>query len=251
MNSLHNRRWWLLLLVVAAPAGFAWATGNIWEDFFITYRSSLNLLHGHGLVFEIGRRVHTFTSPLGTLLPAGLAGLARTDDPLVVMALFRVVAIAALGALAFSKWYLGKVSPMLWLSTVLIVGFGTLTIYFQDERFIQWKPTIIYVGFGVLLIGGWLKGKALLKVLLEAAFDGLSEEGWLKLSFNWGLFFLFLAGLNTALMYSISFEDWLAAKLWLFLPLSFLFTFTQLPMLLRHGLSVDDKAEVLENPPSE
>jgi intracellular septation protein len=159
--------------------------------------------------------------------------------------------VAAIAALAFSKWYLGKVSPMLWLSTALIVGFGTLTIYFQDERFIQWKPTIIYVGFGVLLLGGWYRGKALLKVLLEAAFDGLSDEGWLKLSFNWGLFFLFLAVLNTALMYTISFESWLAAKLWLFLPLSFLFTFTQLPMLLRHGLSVDEKAEVLENPPPE
>ena len=159
--------------------------------------------------------------------------------------------VAAIAALAFSKWYLGKVSPMLWLSTALIVGFGTLTIYFQDERFIQWKPTIIYVGFGALLIGGWLRGKALLKILLEAAFDGLSDEGWLKLSFNWGLFFLVLAVLNTALMYTISFEAWLAAKLWLFLPLSFLFTFTQLPMLLRHGLSIDDKAEVLENPPPE
>jgi intracellular septation protein len=159
--------------------------------------------------------------------------------------------VAALAALAFSKWYLGKVSPMLWLSTALIVGFGALTIYFQDERFIQWKPTIIYVGFGALLIGGWLRGKALLKTLLEAAFDGLSDEGWLKLSFNWGIFFLFLAVLNTVLMYTISFDSWLAAKLWLFLPLSFLFTFTQLPMLLRHGLSVEDKAEVLENPPPE
>lgn len=159
--------------------------------------------------------------------------------------------VAALVALAFSRVKFGKVSPMLWLSTVLIVGFGALTIYFQDERFIQWKPTIIYVGFGTLLIGGWLRGKALLKTLLEAAFDGLSDEGWLKLSFNWGLFFLFLAVLNTALMYSISFDSWLAAKLWLFLPLSFVFTFTQLPMLLRHGLSIDDKAEVLENPPPE
>lgn len=159
--------------------------------------------------------------------------------------------LAALGALAVSKWRLGKISPMLWLSTVLIVGFGALTIYFQNERFIQWKPTIIYVAFGVLLIGGWFKGKALLKILLEAAFDGLSDEGWLKLSLNWGLFFLFLAVLNTALMYTISFENWLAAKLWLFLPLSFLFTFTQLPMLLRHGLDVGKEEEVLQNPPTE
>lgn len=159
--------------------------------------------------------------------------------------------VAALAALAVSKWRLGKISPMLWLSTVLIVGFGALTIYFQNERFIQWKPTIIYVGFGALLVGGWIKGKALLKVLLEAAFDGLSDEGWLKLSLNWGLFFFFLAVLNTTLMYTISFESWLAAKIWLFLPLSFLFTFTQLPMLLRHGLDVEDKKEVLENPPAD
>src|SRR3989337_2184145 len=83
--------------------------------------------------------------------------------------------VAALAALAISKWRLGKVSPMLWLSTVLIVGFGALTIYFQDERFIPWKPTIIYVRVRVLLLAGWLKGKALLKGLLEAAFEGLSE----------------------------------------------------------------------------
>lgn len=201
----------------------------------------LNILVDYGplLVFFLTYR---FSAPEGEDMAGEILAVIRGTGAFIV---------AALAALAFSKWYLGKVSPMLWLSTVLIVGFGTLTIYFQDERFIQWKPTIIYVGFGALLIGGWLKGKALLKVLLEAAFDGLSDEGWLKLSLNWGLFFLFLALLNTVLLYTLSFDSWLAAKLWLFLPLSFLFTFTQLPMLLRHGLSVDDKAEVLENPPTE
>ena len=161
--------------------------------------------------------------------------------------------LAAIIALAASKWVLGKVSPMLWLSTLLIVGFGALTIYFQDERFIEWKPTIIYLGFGVLLLGGWMRGKPLLRYLLEAAFEGLSETGWLLLSRNWGVFFLFLAALNTVLIYTISFESWLAAKLWLFMPLSFLFTFTQIPMLLKHGLSLDKEAdaEVVQNPPHE
>ncbi len=158
---------------------------------------------------------------------------------------------AAVAALGFSKFYLGKVSPMLWLSTILIVGFGALTIYFQDEHFIQWKPSIIYVGFGVLLLGGWAKGKPLLKYLLEAAFEGLTQEGWLKLSRNWGVFFLALAVLNTVLIYTISFESWLAAKLWLFLPLTFLFTFTQLPMLLKHGLSLEAEEKVIQNPPHE
>ena len=49
------------------------------------------------------------------------------------------------------------------------------------------------------LIGGWLRGKALLQILLEAAFEGLSDEGWMKLSRNWGIFFLILAGVNEGL----------------------------------------------------
>jgi intracellular septation protein len=159
--------------------------------------------------------------------------------------------VAALIALAVSKWRLGKISPMLWLSTALIVGFGAITIYTGDEWWIQRKPTAIYLLFAVALLGGWMAGKPLLKFLLEAAFDGLSDEGWLKLSRNWGVFFVFLAVLNEVLARTLSFESWLAAKLWVFLPLSFLFTFTQLPMLLRHGLTVEDKDEVLENPPSE
>lgn len=80
----------LILLAMAAPAVFALTTGNIWEDFFITYRCSLNLVRGDGLVYEIGRRLHVFTSPLGVLLPAGFAKLLGTEDPILVMNAFRV-----------------------------------------------------------------------------------------------------------------------------------------------------------------
>ena len=159
--------------------------------------------------------------------------------------------VAAVTALLVSKWKLGKVSPMLWLSTVLIVGFGGLTVLLNDPIWIQIKPTAIYLMFGVVLLAGFWRGKALLKLLLEAAFEGLSDEGWMKLSRNWGLFFLVLAAANEGLRHWLSFGDWIAAKLWVFLPATFLFTFAQIPMLLRHGLAVDEKAEVLENPPHE
>ena len=141
--------------------------------------------------------------------------------------------IAAVAALIISKWRLGKVSPMLWFSTALIVGFGSLTIFFGDPTFVQLKPTIIYACFGVALLGGFFAGRALLKILLEAAFEGLSDEGWRKLSRNWGVFFLLLAGLNEALRAQLDFEGWLWAKFWVFLPLTFLFTFSQIPMLLK------------------
>ena len=157
--------------------------------------------------------------------------------------------VAAVAALAVSKWRLGKVSPMLWFSTALIVGFGSLTIFFGDPTFVQMKPTIIYACFGVALLGGFMMGKALLRILLEAAFEGLTEQGWLKLSRNWGVFFLFLAVLNEVLRAQMSFESWLWAKIWVFLPLTFLFTFTQIPMLLKHGLSFEEKDEVLRDEP--
>ncbi|MBU1253882.1 MAG: septation protein IspZ [Alphaproteobacteria bacterium] len=156
---------------------------------------------------------------------------------------------AAVVALAFSKWKFGKISPMLMLSTALIVGFGALTIWLRDPDFIQVKPTAIYTFFGVVLLVGYARGRALLQILLEAAFEGLDRQGWLKLSRNWGVFFLALAVLNEVLRAQLSFESWLWAKIWVFMPLSFLFTFSQIPMLLRHGLALDDRDEVLKDQP--
>lgn len=152
-------------------------------------------------------------------------------------------------ALVVSKWRLGHISPMLWLSTILIVGFGSLTVFLGDPMWIQIKPTAIYLLFAAVLFGGLLRGKAMLRLLLQSAFDGLSDEGWLKLSRNWAWFFLFLAGLNEVLRHTLSFETWLLAKLWGVTALSFLFTFTQIPMLLRHGLGAESEAEVEQNPP--
>ena len=159
--------------------------------------------------------------------------------------------IAAVIALLVSKWKLGKISPMLWLSTLLIVGFGGLTVLLHDPIWIQVKPTAIYLLFGVVLLVGVWRGKALLKILLEAAFEGLNDAGWMKLSRNWGVFFLVLAGVNEGLRHWLSFGDWIAAKLWVFLPATFLFTFSQIPMLMRHGLAAEEQADVLENPPHE
>ncbi len=164
--------------------------------------------------------------------------------------------LAAVVALLVSQWKLKRISPMLWLSTVLIVGFGGVTILLRDPIWIQIKPTAIYLLFGTILLVGVARGKAYLKYLLEAAFEGLSEVGWRKLSRNWGLFFLVLAVLNEVLRryYNVAngnFGTWISLKLWLFMPLSFLFTFTQLPMLLRHGLLTEAEDEVLSDPPHE
>lgn len=159
--------------------------------------------------------------------------------------------IGAVIALVVSVVKFRRVSPMLWLSTALIVFFGGLTVLLHDQFYIQIKPTAIYLLFGGALLGGWLRGKALLKILLEAAFEGLDDAGWMLLSRNWGWFFLVLAVMNEGFRHWLSFGGWLQAKLYVFLPASFLFTFAHMPMLLRHGLAADAEEEVITHPPHE
>ncbi len=162
--------------------------------------------------------------------------------------------VATVIALVVSKWRLGHISPMVWLSTVLIIGFGGLTVLLNDPFYIQIKPTAIYLLFAGVLFAGLARGKPMLRYLLQSAFEGLDEEGWLKLSRNWAIFFLFLAVANEVLRHFFNADNgkfgiWLDAKVWGFTVLSFLFTFSQLPMVLRHGLAVDAEKDVVTHPP--
>lgn len=159
--------------------------------------------------------------------------------------------VATVIALIVSRWKLGRIAPTLWLSTILIVGFGTLTVLLGDPFWIQVKPTAIYLLFAAVLFIGLWRGQPMLRFLLETAFEGLSHEGWMKLSRNWAWFFVFLAALNEVLRHALNFETWLTVKVWGVTTLSFLFTFSQLPMLLRHGLTQPAKAEVESHPPHE
>ena len=117
-----------------------------------------------------------------------------SGNPITAMMISTGAFMAAIViAVIISRVTLGRVSPMLWLSAMLILFFGGLTIYFHDQRFIQIKPTIIYAFFAAMLFAGLLRGKPLLKYLLQAAYDGLTDEGWSKLSRNWALFFVAIA----------------------------------------------------------
>ena len=153
--------------------------------------------------------------------------------------------VAILVAMGISKWKLGRISPMLWMSGILVIGFGALTVYLHDPKFIVMKPTIIYAVFALMLLGGWWFKKPMLKYLLQSALDGMTERGWLLLSRNWGLFFAAL-GIANHVMYVLieagrmSFDTWLTIKVWGVTALSFLFTLTQVPVMLKNGLAVPD-----------
>jgi intracellular septation protein len=158
--------------------------------------------------------------------------------PLIGTAVFMTAIIVAI---VISKIKFGKVSPMMWVSAILVIGFGGITLWLGDPKFIQIKPTIIYILFGLILVGGCLQKKALLKYVFEYAFEGVDENGWLKLSRNWGLFFFGMAAINEIIRQPqwFSFDTWLALKVWGVTALSLLFTMSQMPMLLKHGLKLE------------
>jgi intracellular septation protein len=164
-----------------------------------------------------------------------------------IMASTGAFMVATVIALIVSRVRLGKVSPMLWLSSILIIGFGGLTIWMHDPSFIQRKPTAVYLLLGATLLIGIVFKKPLLKVVLEAGYDGLSDRGWMVLSRNWGLFFFSMALLNEVLVHFFNqangkFETWLWLKVWAFIPLSITFAAAHVPFLMRHGLG-DDSGE--------
>jgi intracellular septation protein len=148
--------------------------------------------------------------------------------------------IAILIAMGASLYFYRRVSPMMWISAVLVVGFGGLTLWFHDQRFIQVKPTLIYTGFALLLFGGLAAGKPLLKYVFGPVFEGLSELGWKKISRNWAIFFAGMAVLNEVLRATVTFETWLTIKVWGVTFLAFAFGAANVPMLLRHGLTIAD-----------
>lgn len=147
--------------------------------------------------------------------------------------------VAIVIAMIVSQWKLGRISPMLWLSGVLVLVFGGLTLYFHDQLFIQLKPTIVYGMLAAVLAFGLATGRPLLKVMLESAYPGLSEVGWRKLTINWTLFFIAMAILNEVVRLSVDWDTWTLFKVWAVIPLTLVFAFANIPMLMKHGLSAE------------
>ncbi len=141
---------------------------------------------------------------------------------------------AMVAAIAYSWHSTRHVAPMLWVSTALVLVFGSLTLWLQDATFIKLKPTVIYVFFALVLFIGLRRGRLFLRSLFDQAFPAMEERGWRVLTRNWALFFLALAVLNEIVWRNVSTDSWVAFKTFGVLPLAFAFALVQIPVVSRY-----------------
>lgn len=193
------------------------------------------------LALELGPlMVFFFANLRGEWLVARFPTLAELGGPLfVATGLFMGATILSL---VVSKVVLGHLPIMPFVSGIVVLIFGSLSIWLQNETFIKMKPTIVNALFGSTLLGGLAFGKSLLGYVFNAAFQ-LDAEGWRKLTIRWGIFFLFLAVLNEVVWRNFSDNFWIAFKVWGTMPITIIFTMAQMPLVLKHSISTEAESE--------
>ncbi len=143
--------------------------------------------------------------------------------------------VATVIAVLFSYILEKKIPIMPTVGAGIVLLFGGLTIYFDNDVFFKMKPTIINILFAVILYGGILINKPLLKYLLGAALK-LEETGWKILTQRWIGFFIALAVLNEIVWRTQSTDVWVNFKVFGILPITFIFTMTQFPLIKKYQI---------------
>ena len=143
--------------------------------------------------------------------------------------------IATIIAVIFSYIIEKKIPIMPTAGASIILVFGGLTIYFDNETFFKMKPTIINLLFAGILYGGIILNKPLLRYLLGAALK-LQDEGWDILTKRWIVFFIALAILNEVIWRTQTTDIWVNFKVFGILPITFIFTLTQFSIIKKYQI---------------
>ena len=156
--------------------------------------------------------------------------LSIAIPPLIIATIISVVVV----------YFIEKKIPYVPLIGGIIISlFGGLTLYFDNPVFLYVKPTIVNIIFAIILIVGKIFfNRNFLKFFFKTAFQ-MDEIGWDKLNFRWAYFFIFLAIVNELIWRMFAPEKeyiWVNFKVWGILPLTFIFTAFQLPMINKHKI---------------
>ncbi len=128
-----------------------------------------------------------------------------------------------------------RLPTMLLIGGLFIMVFGGLTLALDDDMFIKLKPTIVNTLFASALFTGLATGRNFLKKIFAGAIN-IDDEGWRKLTWRWAWFFIVLAVLNEIVWRTQTTDMWVNFKVFGIMPLTLVFSFTQLPLILGHQL---------------
>lgn len=186
------------------------------------------------LALELGPLgVFFFANARGEQLAHALPALAALGGPLFVATAAFIVATFV--SLAVSLALTRRLPIMPFVTGIVVLVFGGLTLWLHDETFIKMKPTIVNTLFGSVLLGGLLFGKSLLGYVFDSVFK-LTDHGWRQLTLRWGIFFFVLAGLNEIVWRTMTTDQWVTFKVFGIMPLTLVFTMFQLPLLNREQI---------------
>ncbi len=133
----------------------------------------------------------------------------------------------------------GRLAKMQVATLILVIVFGSLTIWFNDERFFKMKPTMIYLLFAGSLGFGLLRGQSYLQYMMDEVMP-LKHEGWMILTRRITAFFFALAILNEVIWRNMSTDAWVSFKTFGLTAAVFLFFMTQGRLLTEYGVEKDE-----------
>ena len=145
-----------------------------------------------------------------------------------------VIMAGSVVAVALSWLLTRRVKPMLVITMVLSLVFGSVTLLLHDPVYIKWKFSVIEWAMGLLFIGSQFIGaKPLVRRALGEQLQ-LPDAVWTRLNLMWGAFFLFLGTLNVYVLYNFSTDFWVRFKVWGATGLLLVFAVIQAVYLSRH-----------------
>ncbi len=144
--------------------------------------------------------------------------------------------------LGVSYAMLQRIPVMPLVTAVIVLIFGSLTLFFHDETLIKIKPTALYLLFAAALFAGLTLNRPILKILFDGALH-VTEEGWRILTWRWAFFFIGLAVLNEVVWRTQTTDLWVKFKTFGFMPLTLLFAVAQAPLIMRTETKQDEIAD--------